>query len=100
MIYTGISVQDINRSIAAALGYDRTEGVVISDINKNSPGAMARLSRGDVITQMGNRTIRSSADIGGFFLDYFVGDSVVISYVRKSKPSRTEIVLWEYKQAR
>jgi serine protease Do len=100
MIYTGISVQDINRSIAAALGYDRTEGVVISDINKNSPGAIARLSRGDIITQMGNRTIRSSADIGGFFLDYFVGDSVVISYVRKSKPSRTEIVLWEYKQAR
>ena len=100
MIYTGIAVQDLNRSIASALGYDRTEGVVISDINKNSPGALAALARGDIIVQMGNRFIRSSADIGGFFLDYFVGDSVVISYVRKGKPYHANIVLGEYKATR
>jgi serine protease Do len=100
MIYTGISVQDLNRSIALALGYDRTSGVVISDISKKSPGETAKLSRGDIIVQMGGRDIRSSADIGGFFLDYFVGDSVVISFVRKGKPYHTTIVLGEYKEAR
>jgi serine protease Do len=100
MIYTGISVQDLNRSIALALGYDRTSGVVISEITKKSPGETAKLSRGDIIVQMGGRDIRSSADIGGFFLDYFVGDSVVISYVRKGKPYHTTIVLGEFKETR
>ncbi|HUI92149.1 MAG TPA: trypsin-like peptidase domain-containing protein [Chitinivibrionales bacterium] len=97
MIYTGISVQDLNRSLALALGYDRTTGVVISEITKKSPGETAKLTRGDIIVQMGGREIRSSADIGGFFLDYFVGDTVGISYVRKGKTYNTTIVLGEYK---
>ncbi len=98
LIYTGISVQDLNKSLAAALGYKRTSGVVVSDIAKGSPGETARLSRGDIIVQMGDRSIRTSADIGGFFLDYFVGDSVKIAFVRKGKPLSTTIVLGEYKE--
>ncbi len=100
LIYTGISVQDLSRSIAQALGYNRTNGVVISEISKASPGEAAKLLRGDIIVQMGSRPIHSSADIGGFFLDYFVGDSVIISYIRKGKPLQTTIVLGEYKEKR
>jgi serine protease Do len=100
LIYTGISVQDLTKPIAHALGYGKTAGVVVSEISKSSPGEAARLLRGDIIVQMGNRPINSSADIGGFFLDYFVGDSVVIGYVRKGKPMQNTIVLGEYKEKR
>ena len=99
-IYTGISVQDLNRSIALALGYDRTDGVVISEIAKNSPGEAAGLKRGDIILQMGNRHIHSSGDIEGVFLDYFVGDSVTVLYFRKGKSQSARIVLNEYHAAR
>jgi serine protease Do len=98
LIYTGISVQDLTKAIALALGYNRTTGVVVSEIAKGSPGEAAKLQRGDIIVQMGNRPIHGSADIGGFFLDFFVGDSVVISYVRKGKPMQSIIVLGEYKE--
>ena len=98
LIYTGISVQDLTKPIAQALGYDKTTGVVVSEIAKHSPGETAKLLRGDIVVQMGSRPIRSSADIGGFFLDYFVGDSVVISFVRKGKPMQSTIVLGEYKE--
>jgi serine protease Do len=100
MIYTGISVQDLNRSMALALGYDQTSGVVVSEINRSSPGEAAKLSRGDIIVDMGDRPIHSSADIGGFFLDYFVGDSVVVTYVRKGTTHQTTIVLGEYNETR
>ncbi len=97
LIYTGISVQDLTKSVARALQYDRATGVVVSEIAKTSPGEAAKLQRGDIIVQMGSRPIHSSADIGGFFLDYFVGDSVIISFVRKGKPLQSTIVLGEYK---
>jgi len=97
MIYTGISVQDLTHSVAAALGYGKNEGVVISDIAHGSTGEAAKLLRGDIIIQMGNRTIYSSKDIGGFFLDYFVGDTVTITFIRKSKRMETTIVLGQYK---
>ncbi len=97
MIYTGISVQDLTRNVAAALGYAKNEGVVISDIAHASSGEAAKLLRGDIIVQMGNRTIYSSKDIGGFFLDYFVGDTVTITFIRKGKRMETKIVLSQYK---
>jgi serine protease Do len=100
LIYTGISVQDLTQPIAQALGYNKTTGVVISEISKHSPGEAANLLRGDIVVQMGDRPIRNSADIGGFFLDYFVGDSVVISLVRKGKAMKSTIVLGEYKETR
>jgi serine protease Do len=96
IIYTGISVQDLNQSIALALGYEKSEGVVISDINKGSPGDLAGLKRGDIVLQMGNRRINSSGDIEGFFLDYFVGDAVDIGYFRNGKSLHARIVLKEY----
>jgi Trypsin-like serine proteases, typically periplasmic, contain C-terminal PDZ domain len=95
-IYTGISVQDLNRSIALALGYDRTTGVVVSEIHKSSPGEAAGLKRGDIILQMGNRRIHSSGDIDGVFLDYFVGDSINIDYFRSGKRQQSRIVLKDY----
>lgn len=100
MIYTGIAVQDLNKSIAQALGYNQEIGVVVSEIAPSSPGETAKLVHGDIITQMGYRTIYTSADIGGFFLDYFVGDTVTITYIRKSKQCTTRIVLGEYHEPR
>ena len=98
-IYTGISVQDLNRSIALALGYDRSSGVVVSEIHKGSPGEAAGLKQGDIVLQMGSRRIQSSGDIDGFFLDYFVGDSVNIEYYRGGKRQHTRIVLKEFSVA-
>jgi serine protease Do len=100
MIYTGIAVQDLNKSIAQALGYNQEIGVVVSEISQKSPGETAKLMRGDIIIQMGNRTIYTSADIGGFFLDYFVGDTVTITYIRKGKQCTTRIELGEYHEPR
>ncbi len=99
-VYTGISVQDLNRSIALALGYEKTEGVVISDVNKGSPGEIAGLKRGDIVLHMGDRNIHTSGDIEGFFLDYFVGDAVGIEYFRNGKNQRAKIVLKEHPDSR
>jgi serine protease Do len=99
-VYTGISVQDLNRSIALALGYEKTEGVVISDITKGSPGDIAGLKRGDIVLHMGDRSIHTSGDIEGFFLDYFVGDAVSIEYFRNGKNQRAKIVLKEHPESR
>jgi serine protease Do len=96
-IYTGISVQDLNRSIALALGYEQLKGVVVTDVAQNSPGQKAGLLRGDIIIRMGNTDINSSADISGVFLDFFVGDTLFVSYIRKGQIQKTNVVLLEYK---
>ncbi|NLG17470.1 MAG: trypsin-like serine protease [Fibrobacter sp.] len=95
-VWTGISVQDLNRSIALSLGYDGTDGVVIVSVQPESPGHKAGLRPGDIIRRMGNRHIQTHADIDGFFLDYFVDDRVKMMIVRKSKPVEINLTLSEY----
>ncbi|MBD3321619.1 MAG: trypsin-like serine protease, partial [Chitinivibrionales bacterium] len=58
-LYTGISVQNINRAIALSLGYNKTDGVVVTSVQKNSPGSKAGLEAQDIIVKMGGRSIHS-----------------------------------------
>lgn len=95
-VWTGISVQDLNRSIAIALDYESTDGVVIVSVQPGSPGEKAGLKPGDILKKMGNRMIQTHADIDGFFLDYFVGDSVNMVIIRKSKQMQMNLILKEY----
>jgi serine protease Do len=92
-VWTGIAVQNIDRSIALALGYDKTEGVAVVSVERSSPGELAGVKIGDIINLMGNRRIQSHADIDGFFLDYFVGDTVPMDVIRKGKHQSLSLLL-------
>jgi len=92
-IWTGIFGSNLDRSVAMALGYDRTWGVVITDLAKNSPGDVAGLAAGDIIVRMDNTRIYSMADFEGLWADCYVGDVVEVHYVRKGKELRTSMLL-------
>lgn len=94
-VWTGIAVQNIDRSLAQALGSERAEGVVIVSVEPKSPGAVTGVSRGDIIAELGRRRIQSHTDIDGFFLDYFVGDTVRMNIVRKGKNLVLPLILRE-----
>jgi hypothetical protein len=45
---------------------------------------------------MGGRGIRSHEDLDGFFLDYFVGDTIHMDFVRNGRKMDGELVLKEF----
>ncbi|MBN2037813.1 MAG: trypsin-like peptidase domain-containing protein [Chitinispirillaceae bacterium] len=92
-VWTGIAVQNIDRSIALALGRDRAEGVVVVSVEQGSPGAASGVKTGDIIHLLGSRRIQSHADIDGFFLDYFVDDTVSMDVIRAGKHLSLSLVL-------
>lgn len=95
-VWTGIAVQDLNRSVALSLGTNSTEGVVIVSVQSGSPGEKAGLHNGDIIKQMGNRIIQNHLDIDGFFLDYFVGDKVQMVVSRRGELKNVQLTLREF----
>jgi serine protease Do len=96
-VWTGIAVQNLNPSLAMALGYAGNDGVAVADVQRGSPGDVGGLLKGDIIMRMGARKIQSTADIDGFFLDYFVGDTIQMSVSRKGKTKTIVMTLREYK---
>jgi serine protease Do len=97
-VWTGIAVQNVDRPVAHALGYNRDEGVVIASVEHKSPGEAAGVKTGDIISQLGNRRVQSHVDIDGFFLDYFVGDTVHMDIVRNGNHRTLPLILKESPQ--
>jgi len=95
-VWTGLTVQDINKTTATALNNKGAEGVVVVGVKPNGPGESAGIRQGDVIHKMCDRLIMSSADLDGFFIDYFVDDTVDIKVIRNGKPVTAELVLKEF----
>jgi serine protease Do len=58
----GLAVQPVTASMAAELGLERAEGLVITSIKPGSPAEEAGLQRGDVIAEINRRPVRNLSD--------------------------------------
>ena len=58
----GLAVQPVTVSMAAELGLERAEGLVITSIKPGSPADEAGLQRGDVIAEINRQPVRNRSD--------------------------------------
>ena len=58
----GLAVQPVTASIAAELGLERAEGLVVTSVKPGSPADEAGLQRGDVIAEINRQPVRNRSD--------------------------------------
>jgi serine protease Do len=78
----GLGVQTITPTLAAALGLERTSGVVVSDILPDSPAEAAGIKLQDIVLTMDERRVDSVPAYLGAFLQHS-GDGPVTLQVRR-----------------
>jgi serine protease Do len=61
-VWVGLDVQPLTVDLARRLGWDRTYGAVVSNVEAGSPAAEAGLQRGDVIASVGTTQIEDADD--------------------------------------
>jgi len=59
----GLSVQELSSEIAEALELEQAKGVIVADVEPDSPAAEAGLRRGDIILKVGSKPIESAAQL-------------------------------------
>ncbi len=96
-VWTGISVRELDNATSLRLGYGKTDGVVITSVADNSPAERAGLTGNDIIIKLGKRSIYSSKDLEGIFVNYFVGDTIPVLYIREGHKRKSRLVLSRYK---
>ncbi|HSP81612.1 MAG TPA: trypsin-like peptidase domain-containing protein [Myxococcaceae bacterium] len=60
--WVGIEAQNLSPRLAAQLGWDRTYGAVVSEVEPGSPADKAGVRRGDVLAEMGGSRITDAED--------------------------------------
>ena len=93
--WTGLEVQDLNYLIARYLGKKNVDGVIISNIESNSPAERANLEIGDIITEVNDIKIHNTKDIWDVIenLDVKGGDVLKLKIFRNQKYITVEIKL-------
>jgi S1-C subfamily serine protease len=94
--FIGVNFSDLSPTAIQQFGLDAEQtGVVITDIVPDSPASDSGLEVGDVVVQIEDVVIESSADLSLALLEYRAGDDVTITYLRDGEEQTTELTLAE-----
>ncbi len=93
--YLGIFGTDVDRTMARALGLERTRGIVIGEIMPDSPAVQAGLQDGDVILKLNGQDVGSYTDFRIKVGNKNPGDTVELEIFRDGERQTLTVVLGE-----
>jgi serine protease Do len=91
--YLGIVLQPIDKELAAACGLDKPEGILISDIVKESPAAKAGLQQGDIIIQYNGKAVKNVNKFRNDIAMMNPGTTIQLKILRNNKPQVISVEL-------
>ncbi len=80
--WTGLRIQDIDEGIADYFSLSRARGVLVREVENNSPGEDAGIREYDIITNVGNFRVDNSEVLQGILKDYKAGETVAFTILR------------------
>lgn len=84
--WLGVTGQPVTADIADSLGLTRPQGVMVTKLHKSSPAKKAGMQVGDVVISINGKTIRDQSEMKFRLATVPMGQSAVISVLRKGKP--------------
>lgn len=96
--HMGVTIQELNQSLAESFGLQRAEGALVTAVTPNSPAQKAGIRTGDVIVGFNGQPISSSAQLPLAVGDVRPGDTATVRVWRQGKPQDLKIVVGESPQ--
>jgi len=85
----GIDVQDITANLARAFNLEKNSGVIITDVEPDSPADSAGLQAGDIVTNLNGNKVRSQHDFDNLEGLFELNTRIEIHYLRNEKKQLT-----------
>ncbi|HEX5129327.1 MAG TPA: Do family serine endopeptidase [Usitatibacter sp.] len=82
----GVTVQEVNATLAESFGLDRPRGALVSSIEQGAPGDKGGLKVGDIITKYDGKSIERSADLPVLVAEVTNDRKVPVEVWRDRKP--------------
>ena len=93
--WLGVHIQPVSEDIAAALGLDKAQGVLISQVTDDTPAAKAGLARGDIVTSVNGKSVDSPRDLTRLIAMAPPGSEVTLGLLHAGKPGEAKVTLGE-----
>jgi serine protease Do len=91
--WTGMETQSVDVRVARYFGLDKAEGVIISDIKRNSPAAHDGFKPGDIIIEVNGEPIKNDDDLSAILNEAKAGDKLKIKILRDKRTINLDLKL-------
>jgi S1-C subfamily serine protease len=78
---------------AASVAANSSEGAQIQNVTEGGPAAQAGIAEGDVVIEVGDRTVRNAAELTVAVREHEIGEVVPIKIVRQGRPLTVDVTL-------
>jgi serine protease Do len=89
--WLGVQIQPVTEELAAGLGLDGTDGVLVADILPDGPAQGSDLQAGDVIVTAGGQTMKDYKDLPKLIASTKAGTRMDLAIIRDGKPRTVQI---------
>ena len=93
--YLGVYPQAVDQTMADYYGMDRPRGVLVTQVNENTPAERAGLRNGDIILSVGDKDIKNPSMLRNVISLSEVGQKVKLNIVRDGKEKDVYVQLDE-----
>ncbi len=93
--WLGVAIQNMDASLAEQFGVAVTEGILISDIQDDSPAKEAGFERGDILIEFDNKPMGDVNQLRNVVAQTEVGKEVKIKVLRKSNETVLTVKIGE-----
>jgi serine protease Do len=93
----GVTIQEVDQSLAESFGLSEPEGALVSSVEKGSPADKAGIEPGDVILKMDGTPIVESSDLPALVGDAKPGSTARLEIVRKGTHKDLDVTLGRMK---
>lgn len=83
--WLGVSIQNVDRTLAESFDLDRPRGALVAQVGKDSPAKRAGIESGDIIVEVDGEQIEVSADLPHVIGLIAPGSKVPVSVIREGK---------------
>lgn len=94
--WLGVSIQDLTTALKEAMDYDRDVGVLVNDVEDDSPAEQAGLKEGDIIITYDGKSISNTGSLIRKVRASDPGEEVDIGIVRKGKEMTLTATIGEH----
>lgn len=96
-VWLGFRIDNISQLVAKYLQLNSLNGIIVTNVERNSPASNKGLKRGDVIVEINNQAVNNADEAELVVSDLAVGDKLKMKIIRDKKELEITIKALEYK---